>query len=97
MGSFHIKNRWVSCTKTLRDRFSGLYGKKNFLCIDEKALALEQSFKATTKFRRELLTGIEIECIPLTKHSALVEDIHVHVKTWEASKIFDLALQIIQD
>ena len=64
---------------------------KNFLTIDETPTALERSFKAATKVRRELPTDIETESIPLMELSPLGEDIHV--KTREASQNTDLDMQ----
>ena len=75
-------------TKTLRDRFGGLKAMKNFLGTVETRPALERSFKAATKLRRELRTDIEMESIPLEKLWSLVEDIHL--KTREASQNNDL-------
>ena len=53
---------------------------KNFLSIVETPLALERSFKAATKLRRELPTDIEMESIPLTELSSLAEDMLKHEK-----------------
>ena len=61
---------------------------KNFLGIVETPLALERSLKIATKLRRESLTNIEMESIPLMEISSLAEDIHV--KTREASQNTDL-------
>ena len=61
---------------------------KNFLGIVETPPALERSFKAATKLRRELRTDIETESIPLTELSSLAEDIHA--KTRKASQNTDL-------
>ena len=70
--------------KTLRDRLGGLNTMKNFLDIDKTPPALERSLKATTKFKGELPTDIEMESIPLEEFSSLAEDIHV--MTQEASQ-----------
>ena len=86
-----IKTDNYLVSKTLKDRFSGLYAKKNLLCIDETRLALERSFKAGTKVNRELPTDTEIESVPLIELSSLAVDIHV--KTWEASQNTDLNKQ----
>ena len=67
--------------KTLREKFGGL-NMKSVLTLDEIPSALERSFKAATKLRRELPMDIEMESIPLMELSSLVEDIHV--KTREA-------------
>ena len=55
---------------------------KNFLVINKTPSTLERSFKAATKLRRELLTDIQMESIPLMKLSSLAEDILI--KTGEA-------------
>ena len=63
---------------TLRDeRFGGLNIMKNALGLDKTPSALETSFKAAIKLKRELSTHIEMESIPLEELSSLVEDIHV--------------------
>ena len=94
---FYNGDKWVSltkqtgeflATKILRNRFNGLKAKKNFLGIVETPLALERSLKIATKLRRESLTNIEMESIPLMEISPLAEDIHV--KTREASQNTDL-------
>ena len=46
---------------------------KNFLGVDKTPPALERSFKAATKFSRELPTDLEMESIPLEKLSSLAE------------------------
>ena len=94
---FYDGDKWVSltkqtgeflATKILRNRFNGLKAMKNFLGIVETPLALERSLKIATKLRRESLTNIEMESIPLMEISPLAEDIHV--KTREASQNTDL-------
>ena len=50
---------------------------KNILDTIETSPALERSFKAATKLRRELPTDIEMESILMGKLSSLVEDINV--------------------
>ena len=77
--------------KTLREKFGGLSVMKTVLSLDETPSALERSFKAATKLRRELPTDIEMESIPLMELSSLVEDIHV--KTQEASQNTDLDMR----
>ena len=71
---FYNGDRWVPLTKqtgnfltvkTLRDRLGQLNTIKSFLGIDKTPSALKRSFKAATKLSRELLTGIEMESIPL--------------------------------
>ena len=64
---------------------------KNFLGVDKTPLAFERSFKAATKFKRELSTDLEMENIPLEELSFLVEDIHI--KTREASQNTDLDMR----
>ena len=64
---------------------------KSALSLDETPSALERSFKAATKFRRELPTDIEMGSIPLEGLSSLVEDIHV--KTQEASQNTNLDMR----
>ena len=44
--------------KTLREKFGGLNIMKSVLTLDETPSALERSFKAATKLRRELPTDI---------------------------------------
>ena len=94
---FYNGDKWVSLTKqivevlapkTLRDRFGRQKTMKNFLATVETPPALERSFKAATKLRRELPTDIEMESIPLTKLSCLVEEINA--KTREAAQNTDL-------
>ena len=77
--------------KTLREKFGELNVMKSVLNPDETPSALERSFKATTKLRRELPTDIEMESISLMELSSLVEDIHV--KTLEVSQKTDLDKQ----
>ena len=93
-------DRWVPLTKqageffapkTLKDRFGGLNTMKNSLGIDKTPIALERSFKAATKLRRELPTDLEMESIPLEDLSSLVENIHV--KKREASQNTDLDMR----
>ena len=57
---------------------------KHFLGADETPPALERSLRTATKLRRDLLTDLEMESIPLKDLSSLVEGIHV--KTREASQ-----------
>ena len=66
---------------------------KHFLGVDETPPALERSLRAATKLRRDLLTDLEMESIPLKDRSSLVEGIHV--KTREFLGI-DKALQSMQ-
>ena len=60
---------------------------KSVLTLDETPSAMERSFKAATKLRRELPMDIEMESIPLMELSFLVEDIHVQIR--EASQNTD--------
>ena len=78
-------------TKTLREKFGGLNAMKNVLSLDEAPSALERSFKAATKLRRELTKDIEMESIPLIELLSLVEDIYV--KTQETSQNTDLDMR----
>ena len=64
---------------------------KNVLSLDEAPSALEISFKAATKLRRELTKDIEMESIPLIELLSLVEDIYV--KTQETSQNTDLDMR----
>ena len=64
---------------------------KNFYGNDETPTALEQSFKSTTKLKRELLSEIEKKTVTLIKLSFLVENIHL--KTGEALQNFDFGIQ----
>ena len=77
--------------KTLRENFGRLNIMKSVLSLDETLSALEKSFKAATKFRRELPTDIEMDIIPLKELSSLVENIHV--KTREASQNTDVGMR----
>ena len=79
--------------KTLRENFGELHVMKSVLSLYETLTALERSFKAATKLRRELPTDIdtEMENIPLMELSSLVENIHV--KTREASQNTDLDMR----
>ena len=79
--------------KSLKDRFDGLYAMKNFLGIDKTQPASKQSFKAATKLKRELPTGIVMDSIPLLELSSLAEDIHV--KSREASQNTNLEMREI--
>ena len=85
------RNGEFLAAKTLREKFDGLNTLKSVLSLDETPSALERSFKAATKLRRELPTDIEMESIPLMELSSLVEDIHV--KTREASQNTDLDMR----
>ena len=64
---------------------------KIFLGVDKTLPALEKSFKAATKHKRELPTDLEMESILLEELLSLVEDIHV--KTREASQNTDLDMR----
>ena len=77
--------------KTLREKFGGLNVMKSVLSLDKTLSAMERSFKAATKLRRELPTDIEMESIPLMELSSLVEDIHD--KAQEASQNTDLSMR----
>ena len=77
--------------KTLREEFGGLNIMKSVLTLDETPSALERSFKAATKLRRELLKDLQMESILLMELSSLAEDIHV--KTREASQNTDLDMR----
>ena len=57
--------------------FAGAGGgkcNKKLLGVDKMFPVLERSFKVETKLRRELLTDIEMESIPLMELSCLVEE-----------------------
>ena len=64
---------------------------KSVLNLNETPSALERSFKAATKLKRELPTDIEMESIPLMELSSLVEDIHI--KTGQELQNTDLDMQ----
>ena len=81
----------ILAVKALREKFGGLNVMKSVLSLDKTLSAMERSFKAATKLRRELPTDIEMESIPLMELSSLVEDIHV--KTREASQNTDLDMR----
>ena len=82
-GNKHWQSLTNKCTceflaaNTLREKFVGLIIMKSVLSLDETPSALERSFKAATKLRRELPTDIEMGSIPLMELSSLFEDIHV--------------------
>ena len=73
------------------DRFGERFARKSFLGSDETPPALEQSFKAATKLKRQLLTDLEMETVLFMELSSLAEDIHF--KTREASQNPDLHMQ----
>ena len=64
---------------------------KSVLNLNETPSALERSYKAATKLKRELPTDIEMESIPLMEFSSLVEDIHI--KTGQELQNTDLDMQ----
>ena len=64
---------------------------KSVLNLNETPSALERSFKAATKLKRELPTDIEMESIPLMEFSSLVEDILI--KTGQELQNTDLDMQ----
>ena len=94
-------NHWQSLTnkrtgefllaKRLKEKFGGLNKMKSVLSLDETPSALERSFKAANKLRRDLPTDLEMESIPLKELTSLAEDIHV--KTREASQNTDLDMR----
>ena len=61
---------------------------KNLLDIEETPPALEQSFKAATKLKRQLSTDLEMQTVPLMGLSSLAKDIQV--KSQEVSQNNDL-------
>ena len=69
----------ILAPKTLREKFDGLTTMESVLSLDETPSALEGSFKAANKLRRELPTDLETESIPLEELSSLAE--YIHVKT----------------
>ena len=77
--------------RTLREKFGRLNILKSVLILDETHSALERSFKAATKLRREFPTYIEMQSILLMKLSSLAEDIHVEAR--EASQNTDLDIR----
>ena len=78
-------------TKTLTNRFGGLYAIKHFLGIDEILTLLEQFFKAATKPKSELPIDTELESVSLMELSPLAEDIYF--KTQELSQNTDLDIK----
>ena len=64
---------------------------KSVLSLAEPPTALERSFRAAIKLRRELPTDIEMESIPLMEILSLVKNIHD--KTREASQNTDLDMR----
>ena len=64
---------------------------KSVLNLNETPFALERSFKAATKLKRELPTDIEMESIPPMELSSLVDDIHI--KTGQELQNTDLDMQ----
>ena len=69
----------ILAPKTLREKFDELTTMESVLSLDETPSALEGSFKAANKLRRELPTDLEMESIPLEELSSLAE--YIHVKT----------------
>ena len=69
----------ILAPKTLREKFDGLTTMESVSSLDETPSALEGSFKAANKLRRELPTDLETENIPLEELSSLAE--YIHVKT----------------
>ena len=59
--------------------------------LDETPPALQRYFNAANKLKRELLTDIKMESIPLEELSSLVQDIQI--KTREASQNTDLNMR----
>ena len=59
--------------------------------LDETPPALQRYFNAANKLKRELLTDIKMESIPLEELSSLIQDIHI--KTREASQNTDLNMR----
>ena len=47
--------------------FGGTNVMRSVLNLDETQPAMEQPFKATARFKRQLPTDIEVECVPLIK------------------------------
>ena len=76
--------------KTLREKFGGINIMKSVLSLDEIHSALERSFKAAAKDRRELPVDIEIESIKLMETSSLVEEIHVKTRETSQNTGFDM-------
>lgn len=69
--------------KTLADRFDGFYTIRNFLDIGEASPVLEQSLKATTKFKRELPIDTEMESVSVIQFPSLAGDMHIKTQqTW---------------
>ena len=66
--------------KTLLKKFGVLNVIKSVLSLDEIVSALERSFTAATRLRRELPMDIEMESIPFMELSSLVEDIYVKTR-----------------
>ena len=75
-------------SKILKNIFGRLCSIKNVLGIDQIPPASEQSFKGTADLKRELVTGIEMESVPLMEPSSLADDIHVKIQ--ETSQNTDL-------
>ena len=64
---------------------------KKFLGIDQAPPVSGRSFKAATKLKRELPTGIEMEPVPLMVYSSLVENNNVRI--WEVPQNTDLDME----
>ena len=79
--------------KTLKGKFGQLTAMKNLLGIDEKPLALEESFKAGTKLKHELRTDMEIKSVLLMELPSSAEGFDV--KTQEESQNTDIDLEEI--
>ena len=106
---YNGNDRWVPLTKqtsefftpkTLKDRFGGVNGMKNFLDIDKMPPVLERSVKTASKLKSELPTDLQMESIPLKDLSSLVEDIHLKTQNTDLDMReflgIDKALQSIQ-
>ena len=92
---------WVSLTNqrtgkflavsTLKTKFGGLTLMKNFLNLEQTPPSIDRSIKAANLLKSEIPTQTDIETIPPSDLSSVVEEIHI--KTREASQNTDLHMR----
>ena len=92
---------WVSLTNqptdeflvisTLRTKFGGLTPMINFLNLEQTPPSIDRSVKAANLLKSEIPTQTDIETIPLSDLSSLVQDIRI--KTRETSQNTDLDMR----
>ena len=92
---------WVSLTNqrtgeflavgTLKTKFKGLTLMKNFLNLEQTPLSIDRLIKAANLLKNQLPTQTDIEMIPLSHLSSVVEEIHT--RTRQALQNTDLDLR----